>query len=77
MTKRILIPIPREDFDHTESGVPWRILTSSGVEIAFATPEGAVASGDNRMLYGRGLGLLSGLLAADKSWAGFLPKNIK
>lgn len=67
MTKRVLIPIPREDFDPTESAIPWKILTAAGIEVVFATPTGIAARCDDRMLYGRGLGLLSGLLAADKA----------
>lgn len=66
MAKRVLIPIPSDDFDPTESAVPWKILNDSGIEITFATPTGSVGQCDKRMLKGVGLGPLSGLLAADR-----------
>jgi len=37
---RILIPLPSDDFDPTESGVPWRGLNARGHRIVFATPDG-------------------------------------
>ena len=66
MKKRVLIPIPSHDFDPTESAVPRKILSDSGVEIVFATPTGRIGQCDARMLSGVGLGPLSGLLAADR-----------
>lgn len=64
---RILIPIPRKDFDPTEVAVPWRTLTSHGVQISFATPDGKPAECDPLMLTGRKLGLLAPILMADKN----------
>ncbi len=64
MTKQVLIPVPSTDFDPTEASVPWKILSTAGVNIVFATPKGAIGHCDNRMLCGDGLGLLSGILAA-------------
>ena len=26
----VLVPLPRLDFDPTEAGVPWRVLTEAG-----------------------------------------------
>lgn len=66
MAKQVLIPIPSQDFDPTESAVPWKILSNSGTEITFATPNGHVGQCDKRMIQGVGLGPLAGLLAADK-----------
>ena len=35
----VLIPIPSEDFDPTETGVPWKILGAQGHTVRFATPD--------------------------------------
>jgi len=61
----ILMPLPETDFDPTESGVPWRILTERGHTVLFATPEGLPARCDERMLEGTGLGILAPMLRAD------------
>ena len=63
MTK-ILIPIPSYGFDPTEAAVPWKLLTDSGFEVAFATPDGTAGSADLRMLTGEGLGFLRRVLQA-------------
>jgi protease I len=60
----VLVPLPRNDFDPTEAGVPWRVLTEAGHSFVFATPDGAPAQADPRMLHGTGLGLLAPLLRA-------------
>lgn len=52
---RVLIPIPRRDFDPTETAVPWRVLTQRGHEVVFATPDGALGEADDLMLTGEGL----------------------
>lgn len=52
---RVLIPIPRRDFDPTETAVPWRVLTERGHEVVFATPDGAPGAADELMLTGEGL----------------------
>jgi protease I len=65
MAKRVLIPLPSQDFDPTETAVPWKILSNSGIEIIFATPTGTAGQCDQRMLRGIGLGPLSKLFAAD------------
>lgn len=64
MPKKILIPVPSQDFDPTEVSVPWKILKDAGHEIRFATPDGLPASADPKMLTGEGLGLLSPMLRA-------------
>lgn len=60
----VLVPLPRIDFDPTEAGVPWRVLTGAGHAFVFATPDGAPAQADPRMLHGTGLGLLAPMLRA-------------
>lgn len=62
---RVLMPLPSTDFDPTESGVPWRVLTAAGHAVVFATPDGKRAAADPRMCDGRGLGPWKPLLAAD------------
>ena len=52
---RVLIPIPRCDFDPTEVAVSWEVLVRSGHDVAFATPVGETAAGDDLMLTGQGL----------------------
>lgn len=60
----VLVPLPRIDFDPTEAGVPWRVLTEAGHAVVFATPDAAPAQADPRMLHGTGLGLLAPVLRA-------------
>ena len=62
----VLMPLPSRDFDPTESGVPWRLLSERGHRVVFATPDGKPAQADPRMLDGKGLGLLKPFLAADR-----------
>ncbi len=52
---RVLIPIPRRDFDPTEVAVSWQVLTGLGNDVVFATPDGATATGDELVLTGEGL----------------------
>lgn len=61
---RVLMPLPDRDFDPTESAVPWHVLTKAGHDVVFATPDGAPAQADDRMLTGRGLFIWRGLLRA-------------
>lgn len=49
---RIVLPLPLEDFDPTESAVPWRHLRAAGVEVVFATPGGKPAACDPMTLDG-------------------------
>lgn len=60
----VLVPLPRIDFDPTESGVPWRVLTEAGHAVVFATPDAMPAQADQRMLAGTDLGLLAPMLRA-------------
>ena len=66
MPKKILIPLPENDFDPTETAIPWAILRSHGFEVCFATPGGVRAHCDERMLSGKDLGFLKPMLAANK-----------
>jgi protease I len=62
-----LIPIPSHDFDPTETAVPWSVLTKLGHAVTFATPDGQPGQADERMITGRGLGVLRSLLIADSA----------
>jgi putative intracellular protease/amidase len=57
----ILMLLPRADYDPTESGVPWAALRDAGFDVAFATPDGAPAFADERLV-DRGFGPLSPVL---------------
>lgn len=52
---KIIVPLPRRDFDPTEAAVSWRILESAGHELLFATPDGQIAAADPIMISGEGL----------------------
>lgn len=52
---RILIPLPRRDFDPSEVAVSWQRLQRDGHEVVFATPDGRPARADELMLNGIGL----------------------
>jgi putative intracellular protease/amidase len=62
---KILVPLPSQDFDPTESAVPWRILTDRGHRVVFATPDGGPGRADPRMVTGVGLSVLAPILRAD------------
>jgi putative intracellular protease/amidase len=51
----VLMPLPALDFDPTEAGVSWAVLTGRGHRVSFATPEGLAGRGDEIMLTGEGL----------------------
>lgn len=61
----ILIPLPSSGFDPTEAAVPWLELARRGHQLRFATPHGAPAQADPRMLFGAELGVWRPLLRAD------------
>jgi putative intracellular protease/amidase len=52
---KVLMPLPRRDFDPTEAAVSWQILAQAGHEVIFATPDGIAAQADPVMLDGIGL----------------------
>jgi putative intracellular protease/amidase len=55
---RVVIPLPDRDFDVTEVAVPWKLLTSAGHEVVFATEAGAKPAADPRLLTGVVFGML-------------------
>jgi protease I len=61
----VLMPIPSNDFDPTETAVPWKILRDRGHEVVFATPDGQPGNADPRMLTGEGLSILAPILRAN------------
>lgn len=63
--KSVLIPLPSTDFDPTEAAIPY--ITLKHYDIVFATPDGKVSEGDQRMIDGNGLGLFAGMLKAEDS----------
>jgi protease I len=63
----VLMPLPNRDFDPTETGIPWRILSGLGHQVVFATPDGEPGTADGRMVTGEGLGLLAPVLKADRN----------
>lgn len=58
---RVLIPLPRRDFDPSEVALSWKVLRERGHQVVFATPEGAEAEADPIMISGRGLDVWSPL----------------
>jgi hypothetical protein len=59
ITPSILMPLPDQDFDPTESAIPWMACTSRGWRVAFSTEHGNVAQADQNRLQGPLPGLLS------------------
>jgi putative intracellular protease/amidase len=51
----VIVPIPRRDFDPTEVAVSWKVLTSFGHAVRFATPDGRPGYADQIMIDGIGL----------------------
>jgi protease I len=61
---RLLIPIPTYGFDPTEVAIPWKVFSSKGIDVLFATPNGEKATADSLMLHGKRLGIWRPLLRA-------------
>lgn len=53
--KKIIIPIPNQDFDPSEVALPWQIMHGAGHIVEFATPDGQRAYADPIMVSGEGL----------------------
>ncbi len=53
--RKLIMPLPSQDFDPTEVAVTWRILRAAGHTVVFATPDGQRAHTDPRMIHGEGL----------------------
>ncbi|MDB5226069.1 MAG: putative intracellular protease/amidase [Bacteroidota bacterium] len=60
--KKALIPIPDKDFDTTEVALTWKIFKENGIDVSFATENGAVGETDPLLL----TGVIFGQLGADK-----------
>ncbi len=60
--KKILIPLPDNDFDLTEVAVPWKLLSQKNYEIIFATENGNRAYCDPKLIKG----VIFGQLGAEK-----------
>jgi len=61
---KVLMPIPRRDFDPSEAAISWSVLKRLGHSVAFATPDSQPGQADDLMLTGEGLdfwGFLPGL----------------
>jgi putative intracellular protease/amidase len=56
---RVLMALPRRDFDPSEAAVTWAVLAGQGHRVGFATPDGQPAAADPLMLSGEGLDLWS------------------
>ena len=57
----VVMLLPAVDYDPTESAVIWDALTSSGIEVRFATPDGQPAYADARLV-DKGFSVLSPVL---------------
>jgi putative intracellular protease/amidase len=58
---RVLVPLPDRDFDVTEVSVPWKLLTTAGHQVVFATEHGTKPAADPLLL----TGVVFGRLGAD------------
>jgi putative intracellular protease/amidase len=61
---KVLIPLPRRDFDPSEVAISFGVLARLGHGVTFATPDGQPAHADDLMLTGEGLdiwGFIPGL----------------
>ena len=60
------MPLPEENFDPSETGIPWKILQKNQIPVTFATPNGKMGKADPKMLTGETLGILKPALMAGK-----------
>ncbi|MDB5283303.1 MAG: hypothetical protein JWO06_2378 [Bacteroidota bacterium] len=65
--KKILIPLPYNDFDLTEVSVPWKLLTQQNHTLIFAIENGTRAHCDPKLIKG----VIFGQLGADKEAIAF------
>jgi putative intracellular protease/amidase len=52
MAKKVLIPIPDNDFDLTEVAVPWKTFRDNDIEVTFSTEKGKVGKTDPLLISG-------------------------
>lgn len=60
--KKIIIPLPNNDFDVTEVAVPWKLFLEQGYDITFSTENGNIGQPDPLLL----TGVIFGQLGAKK-----------
>lgn len=48
----IVALLPSTGFDPAEAALPWRALVEAGIDVRFATPDGAPAAADERLVTG-------------------------
>jgi putative intracellular protease/amidase len=65
--KKIVIPLPDNDFDTTEVAVPWKLFSQKNYEVIFATENGNRAYCDPKLL----TGVIFGQLGAAKEAIAF------
>lgn len=65
--KRILIPIPNQDFDLTEVAVPWKLFKNKGYDVIFATENGSRGYCDPKLI----TGVIFGQLGASSEAIGY------
>jgi putative intracellular protease/amidase len=65
--KKIIIPLPDNDFDTTEVAVPWKLFSKKNYEVIFATENGNRAYCDPKLL----TGVIFGQLGAEKEAIAF------
>jgi len=62
------MPLPDQDFDPSESAIPWKVCTSRGWKVAFSTEHGNVSQADPHLLKGPLPGLLSAGVKAQAAY---------
>eukprot|EP01095_Lingulamoeba_sp_RSL-Kostka_P010213 TRINITY_DN363_c0_g1_i1.p1 TRINITY_DN363_c0_g1~~TRINITY_DN363_c0_g1_i1.p1 ORF type:complete len:519 (+),score=174.20 TRINITY_DN363_c0_g1_i1:153-1709(+) len=55
LNKIILAPLPDKEFDPSECSIPWKMLTSVGATIIFATENGDIPKCDQMLIHPEGL----------------------
>lgn len=67
--KKILMPLPRKDFEPMEAAVPFTVLKQAGFSITIATPDGSTPQCDQHMLTGEIFGEAKEAFIASKAGA--------
>jgi len=62
----VIVPVPDDDFDPTETAVPWKLMKLCGFEVVFATEEGKVGKADHLLTRDEGV-VFGALGAADQA----------
>ena len=72
MGSKALMVLPDQDFDVTETSVPWHILTTGRVKVEFATESGKPGQADPLLL----TGVIFGQLGASEEAKNFYSQMI-